>query len=245
MQSSLRSTGAEDTPGRRVFSPSRAPSLSESPRSFSSRRPPGTRGRRAHCATPPGPRSGAALRTAQSPTSAARSRNRHLRNPRPSSTSWARQRRGWQTPEAIEHLAAARAAAGDLRARSRIALDLGSALFSAGRAREALEVLEEAITELAGEAPELTRELEYLLIGVARFEPELYPRAQERLERLRELAPQLGPGDEVGLANLASEAARARLERRRGRRPGRARPGRRGAHERGIRTPRSCTPWER
>jgi class 3 adenylate cyclase/DNA-binding CsgD family transcriptional regulator/tetratricopeptide (TPR) repeat protein len=116
-------------------------------------------------------------------------------------------------PEAIEHLAAARAAAGDLRARSRIALDLGSALFTAGRAREALETLEEAITELAGEAPELTRELEYLLIGVARFEPELYPRAQERLERLRELAPQLGPGDEVGLANLASEAARATLER--------------------------------
>ena len=88
-------------------------------------------------------------------------------------------------PEAIEHLAAARAAAGDLRARSRIALDLGSALFTAGRAREALELLEEAITELAGEAPELTRELEYLLIGVARFEPELYPRAQERLERCR------------------------------------------------------------
>jgi DNA-binding CsgD family transcriptional regulator len=117
-------------------------------------------------------------------------------------------------PEAIEHLAAARAAAGDLRARSRIALDLGSALFTAGRAREALELLEEAITELAGETPELMRELEYLLIGVARFEPELYPRAHERLERLRELAPQLGPGDEVGLANLASEAARAGLERR-------------------------------
>ena len=116
-------------------------------------------------------------------------------------------------PEAIEHLAAARAAAGDLRARSRIALDLGSALFTAGRAREALETLEEAITELASEAPGLTRELEYLLIGVARFEPELYPRAQERLERLRKLAPQLGPGDEVGLANLASEAARATLER--------------------------------
>ena len=116
-------------------------------------------------------------------------------------------------PEAIEHLAAARAAAGDLRARSRIALDLGSALFTAGRAREALETLEEAITELAGEEPALIRELEYVLIGVARFEPELYPRAQERLERLRELAPQLGSGDEVGLANLASEAARARLER--------------------------------
>jgi class 3 adenylate cyclase/DNA-binding CsgD family transcriptional regulator len=116
-------------------------------------------------------------------------------------------------PEALEHLAGARAAARDPRVRSRIALDLGGALFTAGRAPEALDVLDGAIAELAGEEPELSRELEYLLIGVARFEPELYPRAAERLERLRALAPQLGPGDEIGLASLASEAARATLDR--------------------------------
>ena len=116
--------------------------------------------------------------------------------------------------EAPEHLAAARAAALDLRARSRIALDLGAALFTAGEARLALEVLEDALGELGDAEPELARELDYLLIGVARFEPDLYPLAVDRLERLRAMGPRLGPGDEVALANLASEAARAGLELR-------------------------------
>jgi class 3 adenylate cyclase/DNA-binding CsgD family transcriptional regulator len=110
--------------------------------------------------------------------------------------------------EAPEHLAAARAATGDIRVRARIALDLGSALFAAGLAREAVEVLHGAIEELAGREPELGTQLDSLLIGIARFEPDLYPLAAERLERLRAVAAQLGPGDEVALANLASDSAR-------------------------------------
>ena len=115
--------------------------------------------------------------------------------------------------EAPEHLAAARAATSDIRARARITLDLGGALFSAGLAREAVEVLHHAIEELAGREPELGTQLDNLLIGIARFEPDLYPLAAERLERLRAVAAQLGPGDEVALANLASDSARAGTER--------------------------------
>ena len=116
-------------------------------------------------------------------------------------------------PQALDHLAAARAVTRDPRARCRIALTLGAALFTAGRAPEALDVLQDAIDELSGQAPELMRELQYLLIGVARFEPALYPLAVTQLERLRADAQQLGAGDEVGLANLASEATRAWLAR--------------------------------
>ena len=116
-------------------------------------------------------------------------------------------------PEALQHLAAARAATSDVRARARITLDLGGALFSAGLAREAVEALHHAIEELAGREPELGTQLDNLLIGIARFEPDLYPLAAERLERLRAVAAQLGPGDEVALANLASDSARAGTER--------------------------------
>jgi class 3 adenylate cyclase/DNA-binding CsgD family transcriptional regulator len=112
-------------------------------------------------------------------------------------------------PEALERLAAARAETSDTRARARIALDLGAALFAAGRAPEAVQALQSAIEELAGGEPQLAMQLDNLLIGIARFEPELYPLAAERLKRLRAVAPHLGRGDEVALANLASDAARA------------------------------------
>ncbi len=113
-------------------------------------------------------------------------------------------------PAVIEHLVAARAATGDARHRARIALDLGTALFSTGGSpKDAVEVLQEAIEELAGNDPELAQELENQLIGIARFEPELYPLAKERLDRLRAAAPGLVTSDRVILANLASETARA------------------------------------
>ena len=113
-------------------------------------------------------------------------------------------------PAVIEHLVAARAATGDARQRARIALDLGTALFSTGGSpNDAVEVLEEAIEELAGNDPELAQQLENQLIGIARFEPGLYPLAKERLDRLRTRAPELVVGDRVLLANLASETARA------------------------------------
>lgn len=117
------------------------------------------------------------------------------------------------SPEAPEHLAAARSATADVQARPRIALELASALFTVGHASEAVTVLEDALRESGEDDPMLARKLEYLLIGVARFEPELYPRALRRLERLKAIASELGPGDEVGLASLASESARAQLER--------------------------------
>ena len=113
-------------------------------------------------------------------------------------------------PEAFGHLAAARAATSDVRARARIALELGTALFSMGEPpRRAVEVLEEARVELSGEDSELALELELQLVGIARQDPELKSLAAERLERLRATAPSPSPGHDVLLANLASEASRA------------------------------------
>jgi class 3 adenylate cyclase/DNA-binding CsgD family transcriptional regulator/RecA/RadA recombinase len=114
------------------------------------------------------------------------------------------------SPEALEHLAAARAASTDATARARIALDLGTATFSMGRPpKEAVQVLEEAIAQLGEDEPELALELETQLIGIASQDPDVRPLVAERLERLRALAPQLSKGREVVLAILATEAARA------------------------------------
>jgi class 3 adenylate cyclase/DNA-binding CsgD family transcriptional regulator len=114
-------------------------------------------------------------------------------------------------PEALEHLAAARAATSDVRTRARIALELANAQFSMGQPpSKAAEVLQEAIRELsADDDPELALELETQLIGIARHDPDLHSLAADRLERLRAAAPRLTAGQEVVLANLAAEAARA------------------------------------
>ena len=122
-----------------------------------------------------------------------------------------RPRRRTAAPEALERLAAARAATDDVRARSVIALELARALFSTGRPpKDAVEVLEEALAELADDDPELALEIENELVGMARLEPALYPLASERLRRLRERSSRLTGRDHVlVLANLASEASRA------------------------------------
>jgi class 3 adenylate cyclase/DNA-binding CsgD family transcriptional regulator len=113
-------------------------------------------------------------------------------------------------PEALEHLAAARAATSDVRTRALIALELARAMFSAGQpTRNAVDVLQEALAELSGDEPELGLELETELIGITRYEPDLYPLAAELLERLRAAAPRLSVAENVALANLASEAVRA------------------------------------
>ena len=115
------------------------------------------------------------------------------------------------SPAAIEHLSAARAGTSDPRARATMALELARALFSTGRPpTDAVAVLEEALAELADDDPELALEIETELVTMARLEPALYPRASERLRRLREQSSRLTGGDHVLLvANLASEASRA------------------------------------
>ena len=118
------------------------------------------------------------------------------------------------TPEALDHLTAARAAATDARTRARIGLDLGRAVFSIGGSpQEAVATLELAIKEVAELDPELALELETELIGMARFEPELFALASERLWRLRVTLPENPEARQVALANLSSEAARAGTER--------------------------------
>ena len=117
-------------------------------------------------------------------------------------------------PEALEHLAAARAATQDARVRARIALELGRAHFSLGGSpRTAVEVLQEAIDEVPSDDSELTLELETQLIGIARYEPDLHALAAERLECLRRSLPRHSSGRDVVLANLASEAARSGVGR--------------------------------
>ena len=75
--------------------------------------------------------------------------------------------------------------------------------------KKAVEVLEEAIGELGGGDRDLALELETQLIGFARQEPDLYSLAAARLHALRAVQPQLAGAEQVVLANLASDAARA------------------------------------
>jgi class 3 adenylate cyclase/DNA-binding CsgD family transcriptional regulator len=112
-------------------------------------------------------------------------------------------------PEALEHLEAARVATSDVRTRARIALELVGPIASTRQPpRKAVEILEAAIEELADENSALALELENHLVGIARFQPDLYPAAGRRLERLRSLAPRL-PLGHIVLATLASESSRA------------------------------------
>jgi class 3 adenylate cyclase/tetratricopeptide (TPR) repeat protein len=116
-------------------------------------------------------------------------------------------------PGAVEHLEAALAATSDGRARARLALELAAALFSTqGRSQEAFEVLEKAIGELPRDS-DLALKLESALIGIVRFEPALHHLADERLERLRASVSHHGPENQVVLANLASAAVRAGVNR--------------------------------
>ena len=62
--------------------------------------------------------------------------------------------------------------------------------------KEAVEILQEAIEELAANEPELELELETKLIGIARFEPDLYPLAAERLQRLQAALPDVPAGQQ-------------------------------------------------
>jgi hypothetical protein len=108
-------------------------------------------------------------------------------------------------PEALAHLAEARAAARDAQSRGGIALELVRAQFALGEpARASVEVLQEAIGELpVDDGSELALELETQLVGIARQDPELQSLAAERLRRWRAALPQLSAGRAVVLANLA------------------------------------------
>jgi DNA-binding CsgD family transcriptional regulator len=118
-------------------------------------------------------------------------------------------------PEALAHLAEARAVARDALSRGGIALELVRAQFALGEpARASVELLQEAIGELpVDDSSELALELETQLVGIARQDPELQPLAAERLRRLRAALPQLSAGRAVVLANLASAAAHAGVGR--------------------------------
>ena len=113
-------------------------------------------------------------------------------------------------PAASEHLREALALTTDPRERAWIALELGRMLFwSEGGGEEAVEVLEQAIAELADNEADLRQRLEAALLTIALEEPALYARMTDRLERLRVEPPDSTLGGRVLLAALAYHDARA------------------------------------
>jgi DNA-binding CsgD family transcriptional regulator len=109
---------------------------------------------------------------------------------------------------AVEHLREAHALLDDPIRRAQTAHMLAGQLllFSA---EEGDAVLAQALDELAGAAPELERVLEAALIANAIFEPSLYHKAVERLERLRRRSAGATPGEKMLLGLLAYHDARA------------------------------------
>ena len=95
--------------------------------------------------------------------------------------------------------------------RAWIALELGRMLFwgDGGRADEAVEILERSIAELPQDESDLAQRLEAALLTIALEEPALYPRAVERLERVRAQPPDSTLGGRILLAALAYHDARA------------------------------------
>ena len=115
------------------------------------------------------------------------------------------------SPAASEHLREALVLSEDPRRHAWTALELGRMLFwhEGGRGDEAIEVFEQAIAELADDDPDLRQRLEAGLLTIALEEPALYPRAAQRLERLRARPPDASLGGRILLAALAYHDARA------------------------------------
>lgn len=113
-------------------------------------------------------------------------------------------------PAASEHLREALALTDDPRERAWIALELGRMLFwGEGGGKEAIDVFEKAIGELAEDDSDLRQRLEAGLLTIALEEPALYVRVVERLERLRARPPDSTLGGRILLAALAYHDARA------------------------------------
>jgi DNA-binding CsgD family transcriptional regulator len=109
-------------------------------------------------------------------------------------------------PAAVEHLADALALTPEPAERARLALELASAFMVAGRGEQAVELLDEALAELGGRAPELAMRIEAQLLGATGQSLSTRPLHARRLARLRETPLGDGPADRMLLANLASWA---------------------------------------
>jgi DNA-binding CsgD family transcriptional regulator len=111
---------------------------------------------------------------------------------------------------AATHLREALDSMADPHMRGQTALELGRMLFfGKGRGEEAIDVLERAISELPSGDSDLRQRLEAGLLTIALEEPALYPRALERLERIRAQPPDSSLGGRILLAALAYHDARA------------------------------------
>jgi DNA-binding CsgD family transcriptional regulator len=111
---------------------------------------------------------------------------------------------------AATHLREALDSMADPHMRGQTALELGRMLFfEKGRGEEAIDVFERAISELPSGDSDLRQRLEAGLLTIALEEPALYPRALERLERIRAQPPDSSLGGRILLAALAYHDARA------------------------------------
>jgi DNA-binding CsgD family transcriptional regulator len=110
---------------------------------------------------------------------------------------------------AADHLREALNGMSDPQARGATALELARMLFFGSGGHEAMDLVESAIGGLSVRDSELRLRLESSLLTIALEEPELYPRARGRLERLRAGAPHDSVGGAVLLAVLAYHDARA------------------------------------
>jgi tetratricopeptide (TPR) repeat protein len=112
-------------------------------------------------------------------------------------------------PAAAEHLEQALALIEEPRRRAETAVLLSRVLYFISRPDAAVEVSTRAIAELAGEHPDLERQLEAQLVYAGIMESPLYPLAVERLARMRERKPDDDLGGKMLLALLAYHDARA------------------------------------
>jgi DNA-binding NarL/FixJ family response regulator len=105
----------------------------------------------------------------------------------------------------IEMLRTAHAAAGEPAQRAVLALELGRALGTANRAREAFAVLSAASDGLDGANPELEMLLETILHNAARNAASPDPAILERIKRFSAELPGDSPGERAMLMTLAGD----------------------------------------
>ncbi len=109
---------------------------------------------------------------------------------------------------AIEHLRAAHALIEEPVRKARTAFLLGRLLFFL-HPDESAAVFRQALDDLEGADPQLQSILEASLVSHALFEPELYPEADRRLERIRGRPEEAAVSEKWLLAMLACLDARA------------------------------------
>jgi DNA-binding CsgD family transcriptional regulator/tetratricopeptide (TPR) repeat protein len=114
-------------------------------------------------------------------------------------------------PAAIEPLETAIAIIDDPDDRAEASLELARAFTASGRLRDAVDVLSRALDDLRP-APDRLARLEAEMIGLARFLPDLYDFAADRLTRIRlPMRPEgevLTTGEAMVLAAVASQIVR-------------------------------------